>query len=227
MKGTVYIVRAFGKDNSSAIKLGFASIVEKRLSTYYCCNMFTELLHTYDMDDARIFESSFHSRHKAISGREWYSEDLYPIMLQEIETYYKVGLVEHLKFQDVVEECQKGDSDYLLWAFKRYDFLHAAIKYLGYEKMKEYEYSQPRIKRALMAFTDKDQESNIIKMLDTYELNQGTFVSNEKLKSIFTEIYTQLGILKTPKAKDIENYYKTKTHQRLVKKDKVNGVVIL
>jgi len=64
-------------------------------------------------------------------------------------------------------------------------------------------------------------------MLDTYNLNVGVFISNDKLKEIFTEIYKELGIAKIPKAVDIENYYKTKTHQKRIQKEKKNGMIIL
>lgn len=223
----IYILRAYGKNNESAIKLGYTNNLQSRMLTYDCCNPFTELLHTFEVNNALAFESTFHSKYKATIKREWYSESLYKTMLYEIEKHINSNLLIHAKFKDVVEECQKKDSDYLLWAFKRYDFLHAAIKYLGYDKMEEYEYSIPRIKRALIPFTDKTQESQVQNMLESYNLSQGTFVSNEKLKIIFSEIYSQLGILRNPKAKDIEKYNKVKTHQKLINKEKVNGVIIL
>ena len=130
-------------------------------------------------------------------------------------------------FQDTVEECKKGDEEYLEWAFKKYDFLENAIKYLGYDKMKEYEYSQTRIKRALLAFSDRNQRDKIKKMLDTYNLNVGVFISNDKLKEIFTQIYKELGISKSPKAVDINNYYKTKTHLKIINKIRTNGIIVL
>ena len=130
-------------------------------------------------------------------------------------------------FQDTVEECKQNDKEYLEWAYKKYDFLENAIKYLGYDKIKEYDYSQTRIKRALLAFSDRSQRDKIKKMLDTYDFNVGVFVSNDRLKEIFTEIYKELGIVKVPKAVDIENYYKIKTHQKRTQKEKKNGVIIL
>ena len=130
-------------------------------------------------------------------------------------------------FQDTVEECKQNDKEYIEWAYKKYDFLENAIKYLGYDKIKEYDYSQTRIKRALLAFSDRSQRDKIKKMLDTYDFNVGVFVSNDRLKEIFTEIYKELGIVKVPKAVDIENYYKTKTHQKRTQKEKKNGVIIL
>ena len=130
-------------------------------------------------------------------------------------------------FQDVVEECKQNDEEYLEWAFKKYDFLENAIKYLGYDKIKEYDYSQTRIKRALLAFSDRSQRDKIKKMLDTYDFNVGVFVSNDRLKEIFTEIYKGLGVSKTPKAVDINNYFKTKVHLKIINKVRTNGVVIL
>jgi hypothetical protein len=130
-------------------------------------------------------------------------------------------------FREVVLECQKGDSDYLLWAFKRYAFLHEAIKYLGYDKIREYDYAMPRVKRAIVAFTDKPEESKIKMLLTNYKFSKGVFVSNEDLKSMFAEIYSQIGISKSPKAKDIETYFKVKQHLKVINKERVNGVVIL
>jgi hypothetical protein len=235
----IYILRSYGENGISHLKLGYTSDIWKRLSQYRHTNPHIEVVYIAQLENALKIEQEFHSKHKAVFGDEWYDEKLLDGMMEFINrqphenvTNLKKVKAEKAKkakpsFREVVLECQKGDSDYLLWAFKRYAFLHEAIKYLGYDKIREYDYAMPRVKRAIVAFTDKPEESKIKMLLTNYKFSKGVFVSNEDLKSMFAEIYSQIGISKSPKAKDIETYFKVKTHQKRIKNERIHGVVIL
>lgn len=132
------------------------------------------------------------------------------------------------KFKEVVQECKKGDSDYLLWAFKQYDFLHEAIKYLGYDKIEEMEYNKIRIKRSLTLFSHKSVSDKIRMQLSTYsDISMGQFISHDRLKAIFYQIYKELNLPKAPKSVDIQEYYKTKSAKKTIKGKTLNGFIIL
>lgn len=131
-------------------------------------------------------------------------------------------------FKETVLECKEGDADYLLWATTKYDFLSDAIKYLGYERIETMEYNIQRIKKALLPYSHKSVNDKVKILLEQRkEIYQGGFITNENLKQIFADIYKELEIDKTPKSSDIKEYFKIKTHQKFINKEKKNGVVIL
>ena len=131
-------------------------------------------------------------------------------------------------FKETVLECQYGDTDYLEWAYKKYDFLSDAIKYLGYDKIEEMEYNMSHIKRALLQYSHKDVKDKIKMLLSEYkEIFVGGFISNERLREIFGEIYKQLDLNKVSKSTDILEYHQIKSHQKRNKEKKINGIVIL
>jgi hypothetical protein len=131
-------------------------------------------------------------------------------------------------FQDTVEECKRNDKEYLEWAYKKYDFLSDAIKYLGYDRIEEMEYNMARIKRALIPFSHKDVKDKIKILLSEYkEIFIGGFVSNERMREIFGEIYKQLDLSKVPKSTDILEYHQVKNHKKYINKSYKNGIVIM
>ena len=129
-------------------------------------------------------------------------------------------------FKEVVEECEKGDIDYLNWAFNKYDFLEVAVKYLGYKKMKELKYSPKTIKRYCMKYTHISKEEKVKKLCNDY-FQTGLYYDNTTIKNEIQEIYNSLEIEKTAKASDIINYKKVKVKQKMIKGVVTNGYIIL
>ena len=132
-------------------------------------------------------------------------------------------------FKDVVIYCKESeDEDYLKWAYNKYDFLKEAITHLGYDKIEKLQYNSNLIKKTLLQFSSIDKEDKIKKMLDMdWNIQKGVFVSSDKLKEMFKEIYNNLSIKKAPKASDITKYYKTKSSHKVIKGVDKKGYIIL
>lgn len=228
----IYIFRSYTKD-ISLLKFGYTSDIWLRLSQYRTANPGIEIVYIAQLSNAFELEQIFHKQHSSVHGNEWYSEDKLVAMMDYLNSIthtkynYEPKVTIKLTLKDVVEEYQKGDSDYVAWAIEKYDFLEDAIQYLGYDKIKEYDYSQTRIKRALLAFSDRSKEVTIKSLLEEYGLTTGVSTPNERLKVIFSEIYTKLGINKTPKAIDLEYYFNVKPHTKIINKIRYNGLIIL
>ena len=228
----IYIFRSYTKD-ISLLKFGYTSDIWLRLSQYRTANPGIEIVYIAQLPNAFELEQIFHKQHSSVHGNEWYSEDKLVAMMDYLnsithtEYNYEPKVTIKLTLKDVVEEYQKGDSDYIAWAKEKYDFLEDAVQYLGYDKIAEYEYSQTRIKRALLAFSDRGREVTIKSLLEEYGLTTGVSTPNERLKVIFSEIYTKLGINKTPKAIDLEYYFNVKPHTKIINKIRYNGLIIL
>ena len=75
MKDNLYIVRVYGKENTSIIKFGYSSKLYTRLKQYSDYNPLVEIVGTYYRKDAKEFESSFHKNNNSFIKREWYFEE--------------------------------------------------------------------------------------------------------------------------------------------------------
>jgi len=131
-------------------------------------------------------------------------------------------------FKETVLKCEEGDSDFILWAYKQYDFLADAVLYLGYNKIKELDYNITNIKR----HTDKAKFTNkedIIKqeLKRHYKINQGTWISMKELKDIFTNVYKTLDYNISPKATDILKYWDCKKASRRGINVVISGYILM
>lgn len=70
----LYLIRSFGKDGQSYIKLGYSSNIDQRLDIYKSHNPFIEIIKTFYRKDAKIFENNFHINNKSSYKNEWYDE---------------------------------------------------------------------------------------------------------------------------------------------------------
>jgi antirestriction protein len=93
--------------------------------------------------------------------------------------------------------------------FSKYPFLRDAIRYLGFDEIEKMNYHITNIKRKVITYSSKPESSRVFNLLRTY-INEGEFISSNKLIEIFNEIYQSLEILKIVKSTDIKNYYEVK-----------------
>lgn len=217
----IYLIRTYGKDKS-LVKLGYSSDVKSRLSQYLYANPLYEVLQIYTVENAFQFEKDFHSKYPASFGNEWYEEELLPTMIKEIESQiheiYDLTPAPKITFKDVVEECKKGNREYLALAFEKYDFLEEAITKIGFKGIEESKYSVSSVKSKIIRLSTGSDKQKIFQHLkNSSYIYEGGFVELKTLKNLFTKIYTELNIKITPKAIDIQNYYHTKDYTKTIK----------
>lgn len=217
----IYLIRTYGKDKS-LVKLGYSSDVKSRLSQYLYANPLYEVLQIYTVENAFQFEKDFHSKYPASFGNEWYEEELLPTMIKEIESQiheiYDLTPAPKITFKDVVEECKKGNREYLALAFEKYDFLEEAITKIGFKGIEESKYSVSSVKSKIIRLSTGSDKQKIFQHLkNSSYIYEGGFVELKTLKNLFTKIYTELNIKVTPKAIDIQNYYHTKDYTKTIK----------
>ena len=227
----IYLIRTYGKDKS-LVKLGYSSDVKSRLSQYLYANPLYEVLQVYTVENAFQFEQDFHSKYPASFGNEWYEESLLSIMIKEIESQiheiYDLTPAPKITFKDVVIECKKGDTEYLSWAYNKYDFLEEAIQCLGYEGINQCGYHITNVKRKLIQYSPVIQRIEIAILLKTHNaIQEGAFVSTNNLKKILDGIYKSVGIVAKAKAADIENYYHVRVKTPRINDKPVAGFVII
>lgn len=100
-----------------------------------------------------------------------------------------------------------------------------AVRYLGIDKLNEMNFNKTNVKRALLQFSDKNKENQILTALPKYKV--GDFVTANELVYTFNTIYNLLGVDKLPKASDIANYYEVKKTTKRIEGKVTIGVVIL
>lgn len=129
-------------------------------------------------------------------------------------------------FKEVVEECEKGDEDYLKWAYSKYDFLETAITHLGFEKIKELKYIPKIIKRYCMKYAHLNENEKINSLVkDKFKV--GVFYDLVFIKEELQKIYNDLNINKIAKASDIKSYKTLKTTKKMIKGETTNGYIML
>lgn len=116
---------------------------------------------------------------------------------------------EKIKKMTFKEKClqyiEVKDMQYILGEFDK--LVVDAVNKLGVEELQRLNYHKGDVTKKLLNFTDSNTENKIMKALS---LNKGEFYSSVKLKNTFKNIYSILGINKTAKGTDINNYYFTK-----------------
>ena len=123
-----------------------------------------------------------------------------------------------MPFKETVIECQKGDEDFILAAYKQFPFLEEAIIKIGYKGIEESKYSVSGVKRKIIRLSSGDDKQKILQSLkNSSYIYEGAFVEANVLKKLLTRIYGDLNITMTPKAVDIQNYYHTKDHTKKIK----------
>ena len=170
----IYLIRTYGDEGKSALKVGFASDLERRLSQYFYMNPLFEFVSSREGDE--ILEDLLHyylyykGFQYKIDGKlnEWFIDDPEVIRIFDIS------------IEDLEKELISGFKDNL-----KGDKL-ASLVYSNFKTGDRY--------------TSKD------------------------IKQKLHEIYTLLGISKTPKATDLGNYFTlVKTKVTLPDKSLSNG----
>lgn len=109
----LYIIRSFCGNGESIIKFGFSNTIKKRIAQYKAHNPNIEIVGTYYHKDGILFERKVHSLIKSELGREWYSEDKLPILLNYIENKinnikFRVNEMDDLGFMNVYDVDDLG-----------------------------------------------------------------------------------------------------------------------
>lgn len=113
-------------------------------------------------------------------------------------------------------------------ALIRYPFIKEAIDKLGWEGIRDCGYVITNIKFKLDSISNSGNENKIVRMLKTkVELTNGTFVPSKKLKETFQSIYNELGISKTAKGSDIDNYFEAQATTKTINKKSVKGYIVI
>lgn len=114
----LYIIRVYNKDKS-LIKLGYSSVINKRLLSYYNHNQLVELVGTYYREDAEDFENKLHRCIKSTARNEWYDEDKLNLILEYINNDVPEDLIlDKYNKASSLEDLKKISMEYYgrIWA---------------------------------------------------------------------------------------------------------------
>lgn len=70
----LYVIRSFGKNGKTIVKLGYSNNIKDRIELYKSHNPFIEVIFTYYRSDAKLLEATFHKVNKPVFKNEWYAE---------------------------------------------------------------------------------------------------------------------------------------------------------
>lgn len=157
---------------------------------------------------------------------EWIEQDVRNFLDNK---FYRTGIF-HEKMKMYCEfldnQWNKGFNqelqDYIYFKIKDERF-RKYYNFYGTSGCKAREYREDRLQSGM---TDKSKDSELLAAIHN-RFKVGDRYSLKELKSILGNIYRDLGISRTPKAKDLDNYFKlVKTKITLPNKDVTNGYKI-
>lgn len=145
-----------------------------------------------------------------------------------IEGLNKIRLNKKASFKDLCIDYIKCKEENVPTQIKdielEYPIIAEAYTILGSEKMKALKYRKTAIEEELLVIS---QVENPIKIVNLLNLRVGDIIAKEYLKSKIQSIYNQLGIKKTAKSTDINEWYSTKSVSRRVDGEVVASVKII
>ena len=130
-------------------------------------------------------------------------------------------------FEEVIEDIKDRSEDEVEYqeALERFSFLAEAIEKLGFDKMKELNYHQSNIKRALISMLPVSQASKVAKMLKQDDkFGNGQFVPAKYAKEKINKFYQEVGI---KKAANIRDFYEVKEQTKKIEGKAVAGHIIV
>lgn len=101
-----------------------------------------------------------------------------------------------------------------------------AYEKIGAAEVRKMKYHQSNIKRRLIAESQKSFAVKVVEMLDL-ALKKQTWIPTAKVKSALQKIYDSLGIKKTAKATDIDEWYEVQRGSRYIDGKNTACVMIL
>ncbi len=106
----------------------------------------------------------------------------------------------------------EDDRETLELIYNQYPFLEEAIKYIGFKGIVDTGYVIANVKRKLLNYTSDSEDNKVYKALKSYScIFIGSVIPDAKLKQIFTKIYSDLDVRKSPKGSDINKYFFTES----------------
>ena len=145
-------------------------------------------------------------------------------------------LSQRAKFQDLFERyceirenepeiCFTPNPERVLIETKN-PLVREAYEKIGAEEVRKMKYRQSNIKRRLIAESQKNFAVKVVEMLDL-ALKKQTWIPSAKVKSALQKIYDSLGIKKTAKATDIDEWYEVQRVSRYIDGKNTACVMIL
>lgn len=206
----------FVKDNS--LKLNTEALYNEMFnystihSTYYIIN-----------DDSEGTFKPKQTKHNSITYN--YTPEAIP----EIKGLNKLNLGKIPNFKDLcLEYIKLQGTNWDTESFKiasAYPIIKEAFDKLGVEKMQALKFRQKDIQKELI-IQDKIRggDSKIVKLLG---YKTGQWLPTQKIKEDLTNIYSELGITKTPKATDLNQYFNIKESVKKIEGINIKGYTII
>lgn len=189
--------------------------------------IFDENLVKIDLYNFKVTKSIYKIK---VNLTQEYQKHGFSVEKSDAQTEKIVVVKPKMPFKETVIECQKGDADFILAAYKQFPFLEEAINKIGYKGIEDSKYSISGVKRKIIRLSSGSDKQKILQSLkNSSYIYEGAFIETSVLKRLMAGIYEDLQIQLTPKAVDVQNYYHTKNHTKKIKTEvnkEVDGKVI-
>lgn len=178
-----------------------------RIRQQYCCKA--------------MIEVAYKNIYADVTTTKWY------------QTLKDLGVLsgQTFTFVEAVKECREAsklgkinENVMIRKHESKFPILNDAIKKLGYEKIATMQYSQKRIKDALLRESNKG--SIAMKVVTKLNIDNGTWISSADLKKKMQKAYDVLDIKEKAKASDAGKYYSCEERAKKINGKVVKGYII-
>ena len=112
----IYVIRAFGKNNKTIVKLGYSSQIDKRIQNYFSHNPMTEVIWTCFIEDGKILEKVIHKIEDSLYKKEWYKEQKLQTLLGyiidgDIDWFVEPIEVDRIDISEEIIAAKKKESE--------------------------------------------------------------------------------------------------------------------
>lgn len=214
-KDNLYIIRMFGRDGNSILKMGYSGCMPNRIKSYKAHNPLIEIVGTFYREDAIEFERVFHNCNPAILRREFYNESeldniICSIKNKSIEEIQLISENKPIRYEDLVNyfksfpDCEKCNIDWKDFSLRK-DWIDVIEKcwelygklwvdiYVAKEMIKNY----------------VDEVGKIgVQIRNMFEV--GKRYNRSEIKEKLNLLYLQENIVKKGKHSDLYKYFEIK-----------------
>lgn len=151
--------------------------------------------------------------------------DIEVVKLDDLEPSFKevVNSIKENQYQNLAHGVPIDKAPY-----EKYEFLEKAIEIMGIEGIEAEGYNITNIRRKVNQHLGGSDHSRIFEVLNGYKkLKFGDFISLRQAKQLFTKVYADLGIPKTPIGGDLKHYFVLEEKVKQVNGTNMRGYEII
>jgi hypothetical protein len=239
LEHNMYILRCYGLNGQTLVKVGYSSKIRNRLCTYNRANPLIEFVTSFYANLGQKFELILHSSFPGYkTNKEWYEEKYLDLILNFIDKHNNTTDIKKLlKEAGKIKIIKESPKQYAMYVkeIRNCNDLKEKLEVLEtidtqtWKKYLQYGIETNNLQLNITA-AKKHYETkfsyNILKevIYDNFKLN--TFYVATEIKEILNKIYKNMKLNKSPKSTDLYEFFEMKVTQKMKEGKNLKGFTL-